>query len=144
MTVAERHPHFGFKGTRGLEGWRNSLLTLISYPSIPLSLHSSFKSYAFTMAEILISLTIIGIIAVITLPSLRANINEKAWVTQRKALHSRMSQALLLMGNINGYGNYSGTYNSGNGSVTVTQDTAAETFVTEGLSKVFKINNICD
>ena len=33
-------------------------------------------SKAFTMAEILISLTIIGVIAAITLPSLQANINE--------------------------------------------------------------------
>ena len=32
-------------------------------------------SKAFTMAEILISLTIIGVIAAITLPSLKANIN---------------------------------------------------------------------
>ena len=37
---------------------------------------------AFTMAEILISLTIIGIIAALTLPALQANINEKTWATQ--------------------------------------------------------------
>ena len=59
---------------------------------------------AFTMAEILISLTIIGVIAAITLPSLQANINEKTWATQRKALYNRMSQAISLMDSLNGYG----------------------------------------
>jgi len=96
----------------------------------------------FTMAEILLSLTIIGVVAAITLPSLTGNINERTWNTQRKALYARLSQAISLMPALNGYGLYNGT-NSG-GSVTVTDDTAAETFVTEGLSKVLKINNICD
>ena len=80
---------------------------------------------AFTMAEILLSLTIIGVVAAITLPSLTGNINERTWNTQRKAFFARISQAIPLMGSINGYAN-------------------AETFVTGGLSKVLKINNICD
>ena len=80
---------------------------------------------AFTMAEILLSLTIIGVVAAITLPSLTGNINERTWNTQRKALSARMSQAIPLMGSVNGYA-------------------TAETFVTAGLSKVLKINNICD
>lgn len=33
-------------------------------------------THAFTMAEILLSLTIIGVVAAITLPSLTGNINE--------------------------------------------------------------------
>ncbi len=91
------------------------------------------------MAEILLSLTIIGVVAAITLPGLTGNINERTWNTQRKALYARMSQAISLMPSLNGYG----TYSTGNES-TSTVDTAAETFVTEGLSKVLKINNICD
>ena len=86
---------------------------------------------AFTMAEILLSLTIIGVVAAITLPSLTGNINERTWNTQRKALYARFSQAIALMPSLNGYG-------------TDNPDTAAETFVTAGLSKVLKINNICD
>ena len=78
----------------------------------------------FTMAEILLSLTIIGVVAAITLPSLTGNINERTWNTQRKALYARISQAIPLMGSVNGYAN-------------------AETFVTGGLAKVLKINNIC-
>ncbi len=91
------------------------------------------------MAEILLSLTIIGVVAAITLPSLTGNINERTWNTQRKALFARMSQAIALMPALNGYG----TLIEGNDSTSAV-DTAAETFVTEGLSKVLKINNICD
>jgi len=93
----------------------------------------------FTMAEILLSLTIIGVVAAITLPSLTGNINERTWNTQRKALYARFSQALPLMDSLNGFGTVS---EDESGSITV--DTAAETFVTAGLSKVMKINNICD
>ncbi len=100
------------------------------------------KRYAFTMAEILLSLTIIGVVAAITLPSLMANINERTWNTQRKALYARMSQAIAMMPSLSGYGEYEGT--NTDGSVTVTKDSAAEAFLTEGLSKVLKINNICD
>ncbi|MCM1010393.1 MAG: type II secretion system GspH family protein [Fusobacterium sp.] len=91
------------------------------------------------MAEILLSLTIIGVVAAITLPSLTGNINERTWNTQRKALYARMSQAISLMPSLNGYGTIT---ESESGSLTT--DTAAETFVTSGLAKVLKINNICD
>ena len=98
---------------------------------------------AFTMAEILLSLTIIGVVAAITLPSLTGNINERTWNTQRKALYARISQAIALMPAVNGYGTLEGTI-SDDGTQTILQDNAAETFVTAGLSKVLKINNICD
>ena len=88
------------------------------------------------MAEILLSLTIIGVVAAITLPSLTGNINERTWSTQRKALYSRMSQALSLMPALNSYGIGS--------TQDETNSKAAEVFVTNGLSKVLKINNICD
>ncbi|MCM1009288.1 MAG: type II secretion system GspH family protein [Fusobacterium sp.] len=93
----------------------------------------------FTMAEILLSLTIIGVVAAITLPSLTGNINERTWNTQRKALYARFSQAIALMPALNGFGTL-----TEDASGSVTQDNAAETFVTAGLSKVLKINNICD
>ncbi len=96
-------------------------------------------STAFTMAEILLSLTIIGVVAAITLPSLTGNINERTWNTQRKALYARFSQAISLMPALNGYG----TLTAGNESVSAV-DTATETFITGGLSNVLKINNICD
>jgi len=96
---------------------------------------------AFTMAEILLSLTIIGVVAAITLPSLTGNINERTWNTQRKALYARFSQAIALMPALNGYGTLTEESSAGASDAV---DTAAETFVTDGLSKVLKINNICD
>ena len=101
------------------------------------------KNAAFTMAEILLSLTIIGVVAAITLPSLTGNINERTWNTQRKALYARFSQAIALMPSLNAYGTLTEGVDS-SGSTVVTEDTAAETFVTNGLAKVLKINNICD
>ncbi len=86
---------------------------------------SGMTVMGFTMAEILLSLTIIGVVAAITLPSLTGNINERTWNTQRKALYARMSQAVSLMPALNGYAD-------------------TETFLTSGLAKVLKINNICD
>ena len=91
---------------------------------------------AFTMAEILLSLTIIGVVAAITLPSLTGNINERTWNTQKKALYARMSQAIALMGNLNGYGIEA--------TEAQTNSVAAKVFITDGLSKVLKINNVCD
>ena len=92
------------------------------------------RRIAFTMAEILLSLTIIGVVAAITLPSLTGNINERTWNTQRKALYARFSQAIALMPAMNGYGTLdsSDTHN------------VTETFLTAGLTKVLKINNICN
>ena len=103
----------------------------------------SVKKCAFTMAEILLSLTIIGVVAAITLPSLTGNINERTWNTQRKALYARFSQAMSLMPSLNGYGTFREVTDSDTGSTSM-EDTAAETFITAGLSKVLKINNICD
>lgn len=99
------------------------------------------KNLAFTMAEILLSLTIIGVVAAITLPSLTGNINERTWNTQRKALYARFSQAIALMPSLNGYGTLTEESSSGAGDAV---DTAAETFIADGLAKVLKINNICD
>ncbi len=96
---------------------------------------------AFTMAEILLSLTIIGVVAAITLPSLTGNINERTWNTQRKALYARMSQAISLMPALNGYGTIKAETSEGAGDAV---DTATETLITDGLAKVLKINNICD
>ena len=96
------------------------------------------KLNGFTLAEILITLAIIGIVAAITLPSLLVNVNEKAWEAQKKALHARLAQAIGQMNTLSGYG----TYTEGEEG-TATADTAAESFILDALSKVYKINNVC-
>ncbi len=96
------------------------------------------KKKGFTLAEILITLAIIGIVAAITLPSLLVNVNEKAWDAQKKALHARLAQAIGQMNTLGGYG----TYTKGETDAE-TVDTAAESFILDALSKVYKINNVC-
>ena len=54
------------------------------------------KRYAFTMAEILISLTIIGVIAALTLPTLSGNITSKKFATTYKKAYATIGQALKM------------------------------------------------
>lgn len=83
----------------------------------------------FTLAEVLITLSVIGVVAALTLPSLMANIQEKTWEAQRKALHARMAQAL---GQIKSFTYYP------------LSDGTPDPFLIDGLSKVLKINTICN
>ena len=55
------------------------------------------KQYAFTLAEVLITLGIIGIVAAMTLPSLINNQRNKALQTALKKAYSRHSDALMLV-----------------------------------------------
>ena len=113
---------------------------------------------SFTMAEIIIALSIIGVISAITLPALMGNINEQIWYTQRKALITRVSQAMNAIPSLRGFGKFEGTWVAQNdcnttatlydycndGFTSYGEDTAAMAFVTEGLSKVMKLTNVCD
>ena len=144
--AAERHPQSNPSGKLTKEvlvpsNWstKNLMEDARALAFTMANLMEDARALAFTMAEILLSLTIIGVVAAITLPSLTGNINERTWNTQRKALYARFSQAIALMPALNGYGTL-----TEDESGSVTEDTAAETFVTAGLSKVLKINNICD
>ncbi len=90
----------------------------------------------------MITLTIIGIVAAITLPSLLVNVNDKAWNAQRKALYARMSQAIGEMDSVAGYG-------TTNGAIPDKDDknlkaSAAESFIIDGLSKVYRVQNVCN
>ena len=89
------------------------------------------KIKSFTLAEILISLTIIGVIAALTLPALTANLNEKIWNTKRKALHARLAQALASMPRLDGFS----TDEEGN--------TSAFNFIQDGLNKAFAVTKVC-
>ncbi len=96
----------------------------------------------FTLAEVLITLTIIGIVAAITLPSLLVNVNDKAWNAQRKALYARMSQAIGEMDSVAGYGTTNGLIPDKNDANI--KASAAEAFIIDGLSKVYRIQNVCN
>lgn len=98
---------------------------------------------AFTLAEVLITLSIIGIVAMIVLPSIIGDFSEKAMETRKKALISRITLAITNMDNLNGYGNFSTQTNSETGEETVEKDTVAEDFVLKGFAKYFKVGTFC-
>lgn len=58
--------------------------------------HFSLKRPAFTLAEVLITLGIIGVVAAMTMPSLVANYEKKRTATAVKKAYSELSQALKL------------------------------------------------
>lgn len=60
------------------------------------------KNKAFTLAEVLITLGIIGVVAALTLPSLIQKQNEKATVTALKKFYSTISQAYMMAKNEHG------------------------------------------
>ena len=51
--------------------------------------------FGFTLAEVLITLGIIGVVAAMTMPSLISKYNEKAWLTAFKRSYSILNQAYL-------------------------------------------------
>lgn len=56
----------------------------------------SFVKSGFTLAEVLITLGIIGVVAAITLPTLIQNNDEKATVTKLKKMYSNLQNAYAL------------------------------------------------
>ena len=54
-----------------------------------------WRKGAFTLAEVLITLGIIGVVAAMTMPSLIQNYQEKATVTKLKKCYSLVSQAYV-------------------------------------------------
>ena len=81
----------------------------------------------FTLAEVLITLAIIGIVAALTIPTLVQNYQEKAWNTASQVFQRKLGEALKVM-NVQG---------------TLAGYTTTEAFVDE-LSKHIKITRICD
>lgn len=85
------------------------------------------KSIAFTLAEVLITLGIIGIVAAMTMPTLIANGKKQETSARLKKFNSMMQQAILLSENDNGPKEYwskagntvteNGTYDAVTGSV---------------------------
>ena len=85
------------------------------------------KKAAFTLAEVLITLAIIGIVAVLTIPTLVQNFRQDAWDTASEVFQRKLEESLRVM-NVQG---------------TLAGYTTTEAFVDE-LSKHIKITRICD
>ncbi len=85
------------------------------------------KRFGFTLAEVLITLAIIGVVAVLTVPTLITNNQEKGWNTASTVFEAKLEQALKVMntqGTLAGY-------------------TTTRAFVDE-LSNHLKIVKVCD
>ena len=57
--------------------------------------HHSLKSAAFTLAEVLVTLGIIGVVSAMTVPTLIQNYQRQSYVTQLHKVYNEMSQAVL-------------------------------------------------
>ena len=85
------------------------------------------KKIGFTLAEVLITLAIIGIVAALTIPTLIQNFQTRSWDTASEVFQRKLGEALRVM-NVQG---------------TLAGYTTTEAFVDE-LSKHIKITRICD
>ena len=81
---------------------------------------------AFTLAEVLISLGIIGVVAAITIPTMVQNYNTKIWNTAATVFEKKLEDALKIM----------------NSQSTLSGHMTTEEFVEE-LSRHFKTSKIC-
>ena len=84
------------------------------------------RRYAFTLAEVLITITVIGVVAALTIPNLVNNYQNRAWNTASVVFQRKLGEALKVMNSQGTLAGYSST----------------EDFVNE-LSKHIKINKIC-
>ncbi len=105
---------------------QNEIHHVATEPALSNSLVPLKKS-AFTLAEVLITLAVIGVVAVLTLPALIQNYNEKAWSTAQDVFTKRLEVATRQMNTEEKLAGYSNTMD----------------FVNE-LKKYIKITRVCD
>ena len=101
--------------------------TLKSFPKRATSKNVQFARFlGFTLAEVLITLGIIGIVAAMTIPTLVQNYNTRAWNTAYTVFTKKLEETLKTM----------------NTQQTLAGHATTESFVEE-LSRHYKINKIC-
>ena len=89
------------------------------------TLFGGYRKYAFTLAEVLITLGIIGVVAAMTLPALVNNYKEKEIITQVKKTYSSINQAIALAQTKYGTpGDNSGLFAASKDHVAVTKELA--------------------
>ena len=91
----------------------------------PLTIHHSPKRIAFTIAEVLITLGIIGVVAALTLPTLVQNYKEKILINKIKRTYSNIQNAIIMAQKENeSIGDNSVLFNASDGVVKVTENFA--------------------
>ena len=93
------------------------------------------RQSAFTLAEVLITLGIIGVVAAMTLPTVLNNIQNKELEAQFKKSYSIISQALLLMQNNEGYDVSSDNFSNTHAFMTAFKEYFLKYSSCEGISR---------
>ena len=76
----------------------------------------SKKKFAFTLAEVLITLAIIGVVASLTVPALKRNIDEQSNMTALKKFYREFNNATTLITYMEGPPSYWGLYDNNDNS----------------------------
>ena len=85
----------------------------------------NIKKRAFSLAELIVAMAIIGVVTAIVLPTLQLNAQEYSLKIKRKVFASRISQAIPTIANLKGY-------------------SSASDFVTNGLKNALSLRLVCD
>ena len=95
------------------------------FPFATLAVNDIIKKCAFTLAEVLITLGIIGVVAAITIPSLMAATQEASLVPKVKKTYSTLAQALKLASNdYDTPGDFSLIFDEGKSASQITKELA--------------------
>lgn len=81
---------------------RNTVLKKLIQKFLNKNIHQSGESVGFTLAEVMITLTIIGVVATLTIPALMNKIQNYQFKQAAKVAYSKASQAVQQMRNDNG------------------------------------------
>ena len=114
-----------------------------TYSLINLFSYSPRKRCAFTLAEVLITLGIIGIVAAMTMPVLIQNHREKVTVTQLKKAYSVLSQAMLMAVKEDGTADIWDSYQSENDGYADEEPVTRTRFTPINLVKQLKVAKDC-
>ncbi len=112
----------------------------ISIKNLDKSQRYTASKIAFTLAEVLITLTIIGVVAALTIPPIVNNYQKTQYVVGLKKAYTTMSQAFLMMMKDDGVDRFTDTniYTIGQTDYWL-EDGDGNSYVRETLPKYFKI-----
>ena len=121
-----------------IDGWSGTLSELATRSQFRnANLH---KKAAFTLAEVLITLGIIGVVAAITLPTLVANYQKQVWVNQLKKTYTTLNEGFKQMAASEGCTTLRCADISEDSPITMFDFTKAKT--KEKFVKTFKLENV--
>ena len=110
-----------------LGGYQSFSDSKVETHPLPLPIHGGENRTAFTLAEVLITLAIIGVVAAMTIPTLITNYNEKVFKERHEIASIKLTEVTRQM-NIND---------------DLAPHSSTEAFV-NSLSKYFKLGNVCN